>query len=202
MSYKSENWKEKLQQVRAYGTFTEHKEGSVEEKADDLLNKEIEEELRQLDEEESQITEEEISEEGEVILEASAGEMIDKLFNLKGDKEAGYGVAKMLNMTGVKVIQGMQKQNPQGFLKTVKALGRDNKIKLATNRALMKMFKDAGVKPLKDEVEETPVKESVEKTIEKLTEKNMLGRLAKQLKLNEQGKEQLFNYFEKGELKQ
>ena len=45
MSYKSENWKEKLQQVRAYGTFTEHKEGSVEEKADDLLNKEIEEEL-------------------------------------------------------------------------------------------------------------------------------------------------------------
>jgi hypothetical protein len=29
-----------------------------------------------------------------------------------------------------------------------------------------------------------------------------LGRLAKQLKLNEQGKEQLFNYFEKGELKQ
>ena len=128
--------------------------------------------------------------------------MIDKLFNLKGDKDASYGVAKMLNMTGVKVVQQMQKQNPQGFLKTVKALGRDNKIKLATNRALMKMFKDAGVKPLKDEVEETPVKESVEKTIEKLTEKNMLGRLAKQLKLNEQGKEQLFNYFEKGELKQ
>ena len=204
MSYKSENWKEKLEQVRQYGTFTERKEGSLEESADEVLNKEIEEELRLLDEEESRISEEEnvLDEEGEVILEASAGEMIDQLFNLKGDKEAGYGVAKMLNMTGVKVIQGMQKQNPQGFLKTVKALGRDNKIKLATNNALMKMFKDAGVKPLKDEVEPTPVKESVEKTIEKLTEKNMLGRLAKQLKLNEQGKEQLFNYFEKGELKQ
>ena len=26
--------------------------------------------------------------------EASAGAMIDKLFNLKGDKMAGYGVAK------------------------------------------------------------------------------------------------------------
>jgi len=195
MSYKSENWKEKLEQVRAYGTFTERKEGSLEESADDVLTREIEEELRLLDEEESQI-----SEEGEVILEASAGEMIDKLFNLKGDKDASYGVAKMLNMTGVKVVQQMQKQNPKGFLKTVQALGRDNKIKLATNNALMKMFKDAGVKPLKDEVE--PVKESVEKSIEKLTEKNMLGRLAKQLQLNEEGKQQMFAYFEKGELKQ
>ena len=195
MSYKSENWKEKLEQVRAYGTFTERKEGSLEESADDVLTREIEEELRLLDEEESQI-----SEEGEVILEASAGEMIDKLFNLKGDKDAGYGVAKMLNMTGVKVVQQMQKQNPKGFMNTVKALGRDNKIKLATNNALMKMFKDAGVKPLKDEVE--PVKESVEKSIEKLTEKNMLGRLAKQLQLNEEGKQQMFAYFEKGELKQ
>ena len=45
MSYKSENWKEKLQQVRAYGTFTEHKEGSIESDADDLLNKQIEEEF-------------------------------------------------------------------------------------------------------------------------------------------------------------
>ena len=92
-------------------------------------------------------------------------------------------------------------------MNTVKALGKDNKIKLATNNALMKMFKDAGVKPLKDEVEieETPVVEeevTVEKTVEKLTERNMLGRLAKQLKLNEEGKQKMFAYFEKGELKQ
>jgi hypothetical protein len=105
-------------------------------------------------------------------------------------------------MTGVKVIQSMQKQNPQGFLNTVKALGRDNKIKLATNNALMKMFKDQGIKPLKNEVEETPVRESVEKTTEKLVERNMLGRLAKQLKLNEEGKQKMFDYFEKGELNQ
>ena len=217
MSYKSENWKEKLQQVRAYGTFTEHKEGSLESNADDLLNKQIEEELNSFDDldtlpeiedlESVNIDEEEIVDEEEVILEASAGEMIDKLLNLKGDKDAGYGVAKMLNMTGVKVVQQMQKQNPKGFMNTVKALGRDNKIKLATNNALMKMFKDAGVKPLKDEVEieETPVVEeevTVEKTVEKLTERNMLGRLAKQLKLNEEGKQKMFDYFEKGELKQ
>ena len=191
MSYKSENWRDKLEEVRNHITL---KEGSVEKSADEILDEEIEQELQSFEE--------------EVILEASAGDMIDKLFNLKGDKDAGYGVAKMLNMTGVKVVQGMQKQNPQGFLKTVKSLGRDNKIKLATNNQLMKMFKDAGVKPLKDEVEvqeETPVVEkevTVEKTVEKLTERNMLGRLAKQLKLNEEGKQKMFDYFEKGELKQ
>ena len=42
--------------------------------------------------------------------------------------------------------------------------------------------------------------ESVEKSIEKLTERNMLGRLAKSLRLNEAGKQKMFNYFDKGEL--
>lgn len=191
MSYKTENWQDKLQQVRNHITL---KEGSVEKTADEILDEEIEKELN------SFLEETEVVEE-DVILEASAGEMIDKLFNLKGDKDAGYGVAKMLNMTGVKVIQGMQKQNPDGFLKTVKSLGKDNKIKLATNNQLMKMFKDAGVKPLKDEVE-VQEETTVEKTVEKLTERNMLGRLAKQLKLNEEGKQKMFDYFEKGELKQ
>ena len=87
--------------------------------------------------------------------EASAGEMIDKLFNLKGNKDAGYGVAKMLSMTGVKVIQAMQKQNPQGFMKTVIALGKEKgKMQIPTNNALMKMFKQQGVKPLPEGLEE------------------------------------------------
>ena len=198
MSYKSENWKEKLEQVRGHIAL---KEGSVEKSADEILNDQIEEELKHSFEEDTlpEIEDlESVNIDEDVILEASAGEMIDKLFNLKGDKDAGYGVAKMLNMTGVKVIQAMQKQNPSGFMKTVKALGKDNKIRLATNKQLMKMFKDQGIKPLKDEVEETPVKESVEKTTEKLVERNMLGRLAKQLRLNEEGKQKMFNYFEKG----
>lgn len=42
--------------------------------------------------------------------------------------------------------------------------------------------------------------QSVEKSIEKLTERNMLGRLAKSLRLNESGKQKMFNYFDKGEL--
>lgn len=192
MSYKSENWKEKLEEVRMHVAL---KEGSVEKSADDILSDQIDEQLATFFVEDTE----------ELVLEASAGDMIDKLFNLKGDKDAGYGVAKMLNMTGVKVVQAMQKQNPKGFMNTVKALGKDSKIKLATNNALMKMFKDAGVKPLKDEVEVQEVKEeklSVERTIEKLTEKNMLGRLSKSLRLDEEGKEKLFNYFDKGELEQ
>ena len=89
------------------------------------------------------------------LVEASAGEMIDKLFNLKGNKDAGYGVAKMLSMTGVKVIQAMQKQNPQGFMKTVIALGKEKgKMQIPTNNALMKMFKQQGVKPIPEGLEE------------------------------------------------
>ena len=41
---------------------------------------------------------------------------------------------------------------------------------------------------------------SVEKSVEKLAERNMLGRLSKTLRLNESGKQRLFDYFEKGEL--
>ena len=47
------------------------------------------------------------------IVEASAGAMIDKLFKTGGDKMmTQYGIAKLLNMTGVGVAMSMQKQNP------------------------------------------------------------------------------------------
>ena len=46
------------------------------------------------------------------------------------------------------------------------------------------------------------IEEPVEKSVEKLAEKNMLGRLAKSLRLNQTGKQKLFDYFEKGELQQ
>ena len=110
----------------------------------------------------------------------SSGDMIKKLFKLKNEKQVN-GVANLLNMTDAKVLQSMQKQNPKGFLRMAEKMGE---------------------LPAMEEVEEEVKEESVEKTIEKLAERNMLGRLAKQLQLNEQGKEQLFNYFEKGELKQ
>ena len=72
----------------------------------------------------------------------------------------------------------MQKQNPKGFARMAAKMGE---------------------LPAMEEVE---VQESVEKTTEKLVERNMLGRLAKQLQLNEEGKQKMFAYFEKGELEQ
>ena len=178
MSYKSENWQDKLAQVRAYGTFTEHKDGSVEKTADDIINEEIEELLHDFgpDDEGDPV---EVVEE-EIIDEESMEDKIKKLFKIS-DKKATLGIAHLMSMTDPKVLLSMQKQNPKGFERMAKKLGE---------------------LPEEVEVEETPVKESVEKSIQKLTEKNMLGRLAKQLKLNEQGKQQMFDYFEKGELQQ
>jgi len=167
MSYKSENWKEKLEQVRNH---IQLKEGSVEKSADEILNDQIEEELA------NSFIEEEI----EIVLgEEGMGDKISKLFKTKDKKEID-GIANLLNMTSPKVLQAMMKQNPKGF-----------------KRMAAKMGELPAMEEVQEEVVETP-----EKTIEKLTERNMLGRLAKQLKLNEEGKQKMFTYFEKGELQQ
>ncbi len=238
MSYKSENWKDKLEEVRNH---IQLKEGSVEKTADEILESQIEEELNKFDEIQ-EVTDKEIdavkklskliekakkdyfkiakmgdktlkdtkfNEKYESILKAqqeilsligelsnqkmmqgeeveldeaeknmSSGEVIKKLFKLRKDKEVA-GVANLLNMTSAKVLQKMQKDNPKGFARMAAKMGE---------------------LPAMEEVEE--VEESVEKTTEKLVERNMLGRLAKQLQLNEEGKNKMFAYFEKGELKQ
>ena len=71
-------------------------------------------------------------------LKEGAEEMIDKLFNLKGNRIAGLGVAMLLNMTDVKVIKAMQKQNPLGFMKTVNAMGKETgKIKPAQEKEVL-----------------------------------------------------------------
>ena len=112
----------------------------------------------------------------EIVLgEAGMGDKIGKLFRTKDKKEID-GIANLMNMTSVKVLQAMMKQNPKGF---------------------KRMAKKMGELPAMEEVQE-----SVEKPTEKLVERNMLGRLAKQLKLNEEGKQKMFTYFEKGELNQ
>jgi len=112
----------------------------------------------------------------EIVLgEAGMGDKIGKLFRTKDKKEID-GIANLMNMTSVKVLKSMMKQNPKGF---------------------KRMAKKMGELPAMEEVQE-----SVEKTTEKLVERNMLGRLAKQLKLNEEGKQKMFTYFEKGELNQ
>lgn len=123
-----ESWKDKLAEVRNFTKSEEKtiveetKEVEVEESADDILNREIEEELNSFDSEE--VVEETLEE---------------KRTRLQGELR--------------EVEQQIAEQN-----------------------------------------------QPLEKSIEKLTERNMLGRLAKTLRLNEQGKEKLFSYFDKGEL--
>ena len=89
------------------------------------------------------------------IVEASAGAMIDKLFKTGGDKMMQYGIAKLLNMTGVGVAMSMQKQNPVGFKNTMIDMGKaKGKVKMPTNDRLLKMFKQQGIKPLPEGLEE------------------------------------------------
>jgi hypothetical protein len=198
MSYKSENWKEKLEQVRGHITL---KEGSVEKTADEIISEDIENDLLTGFEEEVEVVEvdEEITE--ELVLEASMGDMIKKVFNTDSETEA-MGIAKLLNMTDVKVALAMQKQNPNGFKKTTFGMGADNKQRdMIKDKDLIKMFKKAGVKALPESIE-VQSEDSVEKSAEKLVERNMLGRLAKQLHLTTEGKQKMFDYFEKGELEQ
>ena len=147
MSYKSENWKEKLEEVRNY--VEPRKEGSVEKCAEDIVSEEIDLLIAHLEE------------------------------------DLSVGALQKLHEEKTKL---------QEELKLVEA-----KI-LALAEGTEEIIGDT-----EDKLPEVPVIEeklSIEKTVEKLTEKNMLGRLAKSLRLDEQGKEQMFDYFEKGELKQ
>ncbi len=54
--------------------------------------------------------------------EQSMGDKIGKLFRTKDKKEID-GIANLLNMTSVKVLQSMMKQNPQGFKRMAKKMG-------------------------------------------------------------------------------
>jgi hypothetical protein len=184
MSYKSENWKEKLEQVRGHIAL---KEGSVEKSADDILNDQIEEELSTFfEEEEEVIVNETVNYHTKIsnINIANAmknNRMLKKYVNVvpgSGTSDT-YEIASLLS----------KKMKKFGFdKKEVKAIEDVMQTAFATNESV------------KEEVEEKPVQESIEKTTEKLVERNMLGRLAKQLRLNEEGKQKMFNYFEKGEL--
>ena len=90
---------------------------------------------------------------------------------------------------------------------------QDWKSELAKVRAFVKKDAEPVVEKTQDDIIaeeidalldgfEEPIVETQESDVntDKLIEKNMSGRLAKSLDLNEEKKEMLFNYFEKGEL--
>jgi hypothetical protein len=57
-----------------------------------------------------------------IMTEESMGDKIGKLFKTKDKKEID-GIANLMNMTDVKVLQSMQKQNPKGFKKMTAKMG-------------------------------------------------------------------------------
>lgn len=86
-------------------------------------------------------------------------------------------------------------------LQQVRAFGTEESVETQPDpiaeeiEALLNSFDDE-----ESQIEES--EDNVEVDLAKLTERNMLGRLAKSLDLEEEKKQQLFNYFEKGELVQ
>ena len=176
MSYKSENWQDKLAEVR---NSIVSKEGSVEKTADEIINEEIEAELKSFFAEEP------------VELDEVQQKEVEALKKLSKDMQA--------------VLKGYQKIARMGDkeLKNTK-YNKDYEAVLKARDVILQLIGKVNTQKIlnKEEVVVVEEKLSLEKTITKLTEKNMLGRLAKSMELNEDNKDKLFNYFDKGELEQ
>ena len=176
MSYKSENWQDKLAEVR---NSIVSKEGSVEKTADEIINEEIEAELKSFFAEEP------------VELDEIQQKEVDALKKLSKDMQA--------------VLKGYQKIVGMGDKELKdKKYNKDYEAVLKARDVIFTLIGKVNTQKIlnKEEVVVVEEKLSLEKTITKLTEKNMLGRLAKSMELNEDNKDKLFNYFDKGELEQ
>jgi len=175
MSYKSENWQDKLAEVR---NSIVSKDGSVEKTADEIINEEIEAELKSFFAEEP------------VELEEIKQQEVDALKKLSKDMQA--------------VLKGYQKIAKMGDKELANTkYNKDYEVVLKSRDTILQLIGKVNTQKILNK-EEVVVEEklSLEKTISKLTEKNMLGRLAKSMELNEDNKDKLFNYFDKGELEQ
>jgi len=175
MSYKSENWQDKLAEVR---NSIVSKDGSVEKTADEIINEEIEAELKSFFAEEP------------VELDEIKQQEVDALKKLSKDMQA--------------VLKGYQKIAKMGDKElTNTKYNKDYEAVLKSRDTILQLIGKVNTQKILNK-EEVVVEEklSLEKTISKLTEKNMLGRLAKSMELNEDNKDKLFNYFDKGELEQ
>ena len=174
MSFKSENWKEILQQVR-----TGIQENTVVKTEDDIISEEIDALLENFD---APVVEENLQE--------VTDKEVDALKKLSKDMQS--------------VLKGYQSIVKMGDkeLKDTK-YNKDYEAVLKSRDTILQLIGKVNTQKILNK-EEVVVEEklSLEKTISKLTEKNMLGRLAKSMELNEDNKDKLFNYFDKGELEQ
>ena len=172
MSFKSENWKEILQQVR-----TGIQENTVVKTEDDIISEEIDALLENFD---APVVEENLQE--------VTDKEVDALKKLSKDMQS--------------VLKGYQSIVKMGDkeLKDTK-YNKDYEAVLKARDTIFTLIGKVNTQKIMNK-EEVSEELSVEKTIGKLTEKNMLGRLAKSMELNEENKTKLFDYFDKGELEQ
>lgn len=193
MSYKSENWKEKLDEVRNY--IEPRKEGTVEKTAEQIISDEIDTELATFFSEDTLPEVEDVKAFEEVELDEVQQKEVEALKKLSKDMQAVLkGYQKIVKMGDNELKDKKYNKDYEAVLKA-----RDVIFSLIGKVNTQKIINKEEVEAVEEIKEE---KLSIEKTIEKLTEKNMLGRLAKSLRLDEQGKEKMFDYFEKGELEQ
>lgn len=178
MSFKSENWKEILQQVR---------EGIQEQNAvvkteDDIISEEIDALLENFD---------------VPVLQEVTDKEVDALKKLSKDMQSVLkGYQSIVKMGDKELKDSKYNKDYEAVLKA-----RDTIFTLIGKVNTQKILN-------KEEVEKESTAEEVIEALEKdisigkLTEKNMLGRLAKSMELNEENKTKLFDYFDKGELEQ
>ena len=217
MSFKSENWKEILQQVR---------EGIQEQNAvvkteDDIVSEEIDALLENFD---------------APVLQEVTDKEVDALKNLSKDMQSVLkGYQTIVKMGDKELKDSKYNKDYEAVLKArdtiFSLIGKVNTQKIMNKeeseldegkysaysdlllmkaRIIDKEGPDSDKLPavnsqIKIVLKKLGIKEEVTKEIvteSKLTEKNMLGRLAKSMELNEENKTKLFDYFDKGELEQ
>ena len=221
MSFKSENWKEILEQVR-----TGLREQAIVEKTDDeLLSAEIDALLENFD---APVVEENLQEITDKEVEALKNLSKDMQSVLKGYQSiVKMGDKELKDSKYNKDYEAVLKARDTifqliGKVNTQKTLNKEEleldegkyakysdllikKSKLVAQGPIAQPEIDAVNKEIAAEMKKLGIKEEVTKEIvteSKLTEKNMLGRLAKSMELNEENKTKLFDYFDKGELEQ
>ena len=179
MSFKSENWKEILQQVR-----TGIQENTVVKTEDDIISEEIDALLENFD---------------VPVLQEVTDKEVDALKKLSKDMQSVLkGYQSIVKMGDEELKDSKYNKDYEAVLKA-----RDTIFTLIGKVNTQKILNKEEVEVEKESTAEEVI-EALEKDISvgKLTEKNMLGRLAKSMELNEENKTKLFDYFDKGELEQ
>jgi predicted transcriptional regulator len=179
MSFKSENWKEILQQVR-----TGIQENTVVKTEDDIISEEIDALLENFD---------------VPVLQEVTDKEVDALKKLSKDMQSVLkGYQSIVKMGDKELKDSKYNKDYEAVLKA-----RDTIFTLIGKVNTQKILNKEEVEVEKESTAEEVI-EALEKDISigKLTEKNMLGRLAKSMELNEENKTKLFDYFDKGELEQ